>query len=134
MLAEFIFNNFFICIGLPLLFFLISAGYAYRVNAKLAGDNPKKRDYPLLSIFLAPFTWPIFLFLYILLYVLRVFVSGIILILLMASNFFLLFLKKILELIVEQLKGRERLKNIFLRTGLALFILGNLCQLIALLV
>jgi hypothetical protein len=81
MLPGLFLENWPICIALPLLFLLICAGYAYRANARLADDNPKKRNYSILSIFLAPFTWPIFLLIYVFLLVLRVLVYGLFLIL-----------------------------------------------------
>jgi len=81
MLVIYAVDHWFYCIILPLLFFLVSAGHAYRVNARLADDNPKKRNYSIFSIFLAPFTWPIFLLIYVFLLVLRVLVYGLFLIL-----------------------------------------------------
>jgi hypothetical protein len=43
------------------MFFCIScAGYAYRVNAKLPADDPKRKNYHPAAIFLAPITWPLF--------------------------------------------------------------------------
>jgi hypothetical protein len=81
MLLKPFLENWLICIVLLLLFFLISAGYAYRANAKLADDDPKKREYYLNSIFLAPFTWPFFLFTYPFVLVLRVLAYGLFLML-----------------------------------------------------
>jgi hypothetical protein len=81
MLVKYVFDHWFNCIALTLLFFLISAGYAYRANARLADDNPKKREYYLSSIFLAPFTWPFFLFTYPFVIVLRVLAYGLFLML-----------------------------------------------------
>ena len=57
------------------------AGYAYRVNAKRPADDPKKRDFHPVAIFLAPFTWPFFLFAFLFIFVLRVLVYGLFLIL-----------------------------------------------------
>jgi len=72
-----------LCNGFLLLtlFLLMCAGYAYRVNARRAADDPKKRDYPPIAIVLALFTWPFLLFASIFLFVLRVLVYGIFLIL-----------------------------------------------------
>jgi len=57
------------------------AGYAYHVNAKRPSDDPKKKDFHPGAIFLAPFTWPFFLFAFIFIFVLRVLVYGLFLIL-----------------------------------------------------
>ena len=81
MLVIYAVDHWFYCIILPLLFFLVSAGHAYRVNARLADDNPKKRNYSILSIFLAPVTWPIFLFIYIFILILKVLAYGLFLVL-----------------------------------------------------
>jgi len=43
-----------------MIFFFACAGYAYRVNAKRVVDDPKRKDYHPATIFLAPFTWPLF--------------------------------------------------------------------------
>jgi hypothetical protein len=52
-----------ICKSVLLLMLLIAActGYAYLVNARRTADDPKKKDYPFGAIFLAPFTWPLFI-------------------------------------------------------------------------
>lgn len=57
------------------------AGYAYRINAKRTDDDPKKKDFHPGAIFLAPFTWPFFLFAFIFIFVLRALVYGLFLIL-----------------------------------------------------
>lgn len=57
------------------------AGYAYRVNAQRAADDPDKRDFPLGAIFLAPFTWPVLLFFYVTLFVIKALAYGLFLIL-----------------------------------------------------
>ena len=57
------------------------AGYSYRVNAKRPADDPGKRDFNPAAIYLAPITWPFFLFAFILIFVLRVLVYGLFLIL-----------------------------------------------------
>jgi len=113
-----------------MLIFYVSAGYAYRVNAFRAPDDPEKRDFPLAAVLLGPLVWPLLLLWII---VVNVFVRFVIVPLFIISNSFLLLLQKILQLTVAGLKGRERLKHFFLRGGLVLFILGNFFQLMALL-
>ena len=81
MLVKYAFDHRFNCIVLPILFFLIIAGYAYRANMRLADSDPKKHDFPILSIFLAPFTWPFFLLIFVFLLVLKILVYGLFLIL-----------------------------------------------------
>jgi len=67
-------NPAYLCIGFILImaFMLICAGYAYRVNARLAQDDPKKRDFHIGAIFLAPITWILFLLASITIFILRV--------------------------------------------------------------
>ena len=52
-----------LCFGglLITLIFYVCAGYAYRVNARLAADDPKKRDIPLSAVLLGPIIWPVLL-------------------------------------------------------------------------
>jgi hypothetical protein len=38
------------------------SGYAYHVNQRYAHDDPARRDYDLLAVFLAPITWPFLAF------------------------------------------------------------------------
>lgn len=73
----------YLCYGILLLtlFLWVCAGYAYRVNTRLAADDPRKRDYPPSAILLVPLMWPFFLFGYIFLLVLRVVVYSTFLIL-----------------------------------------------------
>ena len=125
--------NSYLCNGILLfmLFILACAGYAYSVNSRRPASDPKKKDIHPAAILLAPVTWPLLLLGTI---ALRIIIRLIVIPILATSNLFLLLFKKLLELVLEQLKGRERLKHIFLRTGLALFILGSLFQIIALLV
>ena len=47
------------------------AGYSYRVNAKRPAGDPRKRDFHPAAIFLAPITWPLFLFGYISLFIIK---------------------------------------------------------------
>ena len=63
------------------LIFWAFAGHAYRVNAKRPDDDPKKRDFNPGAIFLAPVTWPIFLFGSISIFVIKALVYGVFLIL-----------------------------------------------------
>ena len=67
-------NPTYLCNGFFLLmaFMLICAGYAYRVNSRLPQDNPKKRDFHIGAIFLAPITWILFLLASITIFILRV--------------------------------------------------------------
>ena len=67
-------NPSYLCIGFFLLmaFMLICAGYAYLVNARLARDDPKKRDFHMGAVVLAPITWILFLFASITIFILRV--------------------------------------------------------------
>ena len=69
------------CTLLLMLFIFACAGYAYRINAKRTAEDPKKRDFHPVAIFLAPFTWPFFLFAFLFIFVLRVLVYGLFLIL-----------------------------------------------------
>jgi hypothetical protein len=63
------------------LLFMALAGYAYRVNAKRAADDPDKKDFPPGAIFLAPITWPMFLLGSITLFIIKALAYGIFLIL-----------------------------------------------------
>jgi hypothetical protein len=55
-----------------MLFLYACAGYAYRVNAQRAVDDPKKHDYHIGAIFLAPITWILFLLASVTIFILRV--------------------------------------------------------------
>ena len=57
------------------------AVYAYRINAKRPSDDPKKKDFHLGAIFLAPFAWLFFLFAFVFIFVIRVLFYGVFLIL-----------------------------------------------------
>src|SRR3972149_883318 len=63
------------------LIFWAFAGYAHRVNAKRPDDDPKKRGFHPGAIFLAPITWPLFLFGSISIFVIKALVYGVFLIL-----------------------------------------------------
>ena len=67
-------NPTYLCNSFVLLtvFMLICAGYAYRVNARLPQDDPKKRDFHIGAVFLAPITWILFLLASITIFILRV--------------------------------------------------------------
>jgi len=58
------------------------AGYAYRVNVRRSADDPKKKDFHPAAIFLAPITWPLFIFGFISLFVLKAVLYGIFLVIL----------------------------------------------------
>ena len=64
-----------------MLLMLVCAVYAYRVNAKRPDDDPKKRGFHPGAIFLAPITWPLFLFGSISIFVIKALVYGVFLIL-----------------------------------------------------
>ena len=57
------------------------ARYSYRVNAKRPADDPGKRDFNPAAIYLAPITWPLFLFGYISLFIVKALAYGVFLIL-----------------------------------------------------
>ena len=71
------------CPGLILLslIFWAFAGYAYRVNAKRAAEDPEKKDFHPMAVHLVPFTWPALILIYIFLFVTRALLYGIFLIL-----------------------------------------------------
>ena len=48
-----------------------ATAYAYSVNSRRPDDDPQKKDFHPAAIFLAPFTWPFFLLVFILLSILR---------------------------------------------------------------
>lgn len=54
----------YLCIGILLitLIFYVCAGYAYRVNARRAADDPNKKEFPFAAVLLAPIAWPVLLF------------------------------------------------------------------------
>src|SRR5215203_4248356 len=77
-------NNFtYLCNGLLLLmlFLFICAGYAYRINAHRSDDDPAKRTFHFSAIWLAPITWPMFLFAFLILFVIRIFMYMLVLVL-----------------------------------------------------
>lgn len=73
----------YLCYGSLLFMFLTvaCAGYAHRVNARRADDDPKKRDFHPLAVLLAPITFPFFVIFFTFIFVLRAVLFGVILIL-----------------------------------------------------
>jgi hypothetical protein len=71
------------CPGFILLSLIVCAlaGYSYRVNAKRPDEDPKKRNFHPTAIFLAPITWPLLLFGYISLFIIKALAYGVFLIL-----------------------------------------------------
>ena len=85
---------------------LLSAAYAYLVNARRAPDDPAKRDYEPSAILLAPITWPFLtavrILAFIVLLALELFIFTILLLLfviaviMIRKPFFLEWLKKVM--------------------------------------
>jgi hypothetical protein len=77
------------------------AGYAHRINADRSADDPEKRDYHPAAVFLAPITWPLFLFGWLSLFVIRAFLYGVFLFLftialvVIRKPFLLIWLEKV---------------------------------------
>ena len=71
------------CPGLLLLslIFWALAGYAFRVNAKRAADDPKKKDFQPAAVFLAPLTWPLLFLVWLSLLLIKTLVYGVFLVL-----------------------------------------------------
>jgi hypothetical protein len=67
---------------------MICAAYAHTVNAHRADDDPQKRDFHLLAIFLAPITLPFFGIVAIGVFILRTLLFAVILILFVAALIF----------------------------------------------
>jgi hypothetical protein len=64
MLWNYTYTIFIAIIWINLLIVVPSVLVAYIANARRSNDDTKKRNYPLLALILAPFTWPLsFLFL-----------------------------------------------------------------------
>ena len=101
----------YVCNGILLLmlFLMACAGYAYLVNARRPADDPKKKDYPLGAIFLAPFTWPLLLIAYMSLFVIKALLYGVFLILftialvVIRKPFLLIWLQKVATRIGDKL-------------------------------
>src|SRR5512146_1561233 len=79
-----------LCYGiLPFAFITMAcAAYAYFVNAQRAQNDPKKKDFHPLGIFLAPVTLPFFLLTFILIFLLRALLFGAVLILFVLALIF----------------------------------------------
>jgi hypothetical protein len=60
---------------------IVCALYAFRVNARLPSDNPRKRNFKVGAILLAPITWPFFLLASITVFILRALVYTVFLVL-----------------------------------------------------
>jgi len=127
---------FFISTLLLAILIIVMARYAYRINSRRPIGDPLKRDVHLAAIFLAPLTWPLFLVLSLIVFVLRFTLHTLFFLLfiipLRLYRGFLSFAKVILQFVLSKLKGRGRLKYYFLRTGLRFFIAGNFFQILAL--
>jgi hypothetical protein len=75
------------CPGFTLLSLIVwaLAGYSYRVNAKRSDDDPQKRNFSPAAIYLAPITWPLFLFGSISLFIIKALAYGVFLIVFTAA-------------------------------------------------
>src|SRR5574341_2663761 len=76
----------------------ICALYAYYVDSKRSDDDPKKKNYHPLAILFAPVTFPVFLLLYVSIFILRVAAYGVFVVLFI---FAMIFIRKpfLLELL-----------------------------------
>ena len=100
-----------LCNGILLLMLVIlaCAGYAYYINSRRLADDPNKKDFHPLAIFLAPFTWPFFFLAFIFIFILRALLYGVFLILItialimIRNSFLLLWLHKIATYIGNKL-------------------------------
>lgn len=68
---------------------IVCALYAYHVDSKRPGDDPKKKNYHPLAILLAPITFPLFVVFYISIFILRVITYGVFMVLFIAAMIFL---------------------------------------------
>lgn len=101
----------YVCNGILVLMLLVMAcaGYAYLVNARRPADDPKKKDYELGGIFLAPVTFPLLLVGSISIFILKAVLYGVFLILftialvLIRKPFLLVWLDKIATRIGDKL-------------------------------
>jgi hypothetical protein len=95
----------YVCSGVFLVALVLSACalYAYRVNFKRPDDDPKKKNYHPLAIFLAPITFPLFAVFYIALFLLKVIVYGTFTVLFLAA---MIFIRK--PFLLEWLKKNAR--------------------------
>ena len=92
---RFLFN----CFIVVALISVMSTTYAYYVDSRRSDNDPKKKNYPLLAILLAPITFPLFLILYAFIFFLKVVAYAVFLIL---FTFALIFIRK--PFILEWLK------------------------------
>lgn len=76
-----------LCLGMLLisLFIALSIVYAYSINEQRPPDDPEKQQYHLGGMIFTLFTWPLFLFFFISLFLLRALFYGIFLILFIGS-------------------------------------------------
>lgn len=88
-------------------------GYAYRVNAKRTPDDPQKRDYHPLAVFLFPL-WPLELAVSLCLFTLRAFTYGVFLVLFTIA---LIVIRKPFLLIWLE-KAANRIGNKLLRANM----------------
>jgi len=95
---------------------VLSTIYAYRVNNKRASDDPEKKNYSRLALWLAPFTWPFLILFYILFLLLSGIAFGVFLVL---FSFALLLFRKPF-LIKWILKQAEKIGNAILKINTAL--------------
>jgi hypothetical protein len=99
------------CPGLILLslIFWAFAGYAYRVNAKRAAEDPDKKDFHPMAVHLVPFTWPALILIYLFIFVTRALLYGIYLILFafaliaFRKPFLLIWLDKVVRKVGDKL-------------------------------
>ena len=107
-----------LCTGflLLMLFFYACAGYAYRVNAQRPADDPKKRNFHPRAILLAAFTWPLFLFATMTIFIVKAILYGIFLILFTIALLVIRkpFLLKWLDKVATEIGNRLLEANTFL--------------------
>lgn len=107
-----------LCLGGLLLTFIfyMCAGYAYHINSQRAPDDPEKRNIPLAVVLLGPIVWPVLLFGFISLFLIKALVYSIFLVLfaiallVIRKPFLISWLKKSAVWIGDRLLGA----NIFL--------------------
>ena len=106
-----------LCLGFLLLtlIFYVCAGYAYRVNARRAADDPNRRDFPVAAVMFGPIVWPVLLFGVISIFLLKVLFYSIFLILfaiallVVRKPFLISWLKKSAVWIGDRLLGANTL-------------------------
>ena len=67
-----------VCIGMLIISLLVAACtlYAYSIDSQRPADDPKKKNYHLGALLFTLFTWPIFLFAFIFIFVMRAVLYG----------------------------------------------------------